>query len=256
MLCPDCRRTAKVNKVAVAGAPVPSAPMAVVAGVLSDDPGSTSLHTGHSGSSPRGAGGRVDRPLEVTRGPSAMFLLAALVVAPPAPDAGVAVSRSRAPSNARTAASCWRARCDRHAGRRRAVPGGGRVPAGFPGRTRPGCRPRSCERVGRGAIVFEAAAEAESPGRPRQAYSLVVDAGGVRIRAGTAAGAFWAVQTLRQLLPRGRRTQIRRGDAPRAGGPHRRRPPHAWRGSLVDVGRPTCPRRSSSATSICWRSTR
>ena len=34
-----------------------------------------------------------------------------------------------------------------------------------------------------------------------EAYQLEVDAGGVTIRARTAVGLFWGVQTLRQLLP-------------------------------------------------------
>ncbi len=89
----------------------------------------------------------------------------------------------------------------------------------------------------RGAIVFEAADTGRPASDVAESYSLVVTPDGIRIRASTAAGAFWAVQTLRQLLP----PDVERGaaalplavpavtitDAPR----------FAWRGSLVDVGR-------------------
>ena len=94
------------------------------------------------------------------------------------------------------------------------------------------------DRATRGAIVFEAADASAQPGPAgAEAYSLAVSPDGIRIRASSAAGAFWAVQTLRQLLP----PDVERGaaasplrvpavtitDAPR----------FAWRGSLVDVGR-------------------
>jgi hexosaminidase len=88
-----------------------------------------------------------------------------------------------------------------------------------------------------GAIVFETADTGQPASIAAEGYSLVVTPNGIRIRATTAAGAFWAVQTLRQLLP----PEVERGaaasplrvpavaitDAPRFG----------WRGSLVDVGR-------------------
>jgi hexosaminidase len=94
------------------------------------------------------------------------------------------------------------------------------------------------DRVERGAIVFETADAGSLPASTNgEAYSLAVSPDGIRIRAATAAGAFWAVQTLRQLLPpdveRGAASTplsvpaVRMTDAPR----------FAWRGSLVDVGR-------------------
>jgi hexosaminidase len=94
------------------------------------------------------------------------------------------------------------------------------------------------DRIERGAIVFEAAEAGSPPAVTNaEAYSLAVSPDGIRIRAATAAGAFWAVQTLRQLLPpeveRGAATSPLRvpavtiTDAPR----------FAWRGALVDVGR-------------------
>jgi hexosaminidase len=93
-------------------------------------------------------------------------------------------------------------------------------------------------RAERGAIVFEAADASVQPGPANaEAYSLAVSPDGIRIRASSAAGAFWAVQTLRQLLP----PDIERGAA---GSPLRvpavtitDAPRFAWRGSLVDVGR-------------------
>jgi hexosaminidase len=87
------------------------------------------------------------------------------------------------------------------------------------------------------AIIFERAAAGEAGFSNPEAYGLTVSPSGIRIRASGDAGACWAVQSLRQLLPpeieRGtRRLQlrvpaVRITDAPR----------FAWRGSLVDVGR-------------------
>jgi hexosaminidase len=85
------------------------------------------------------------------------------------------------------------------------------------------------------AIVIEAG-EPALPGP--EAYELAVTPAGIRIRARDAAGAFWGVQTLRQLLPpdleaRGARIMalpiptVSIHDAPR----------FEWRGSLLDVGR-------------------
>ncbi len=93
-------------------------------------------------------------------------------------------------------------------------------------------------RAERGAIVFEASDASAQPGPTgAEAYSLAVSPDGIRIRASSAAGAFWAVQTLRQLLP----PDVERGTA--ASPLHlpvvtiADEPRFAWRGSLVDVGR-------------------
>jgi hexosaminidase len=88
-----------------------------------------------------------------------------------------------------------------------------------------------------GSIVFEGSTGTGPASTGAEGYVLDVTSEGVRIRAGTAAGAFWAVQTLRQLLPPEVERQaapsplripaVAITDAPRFG----------WRGSLVDVGR-------------------
>jgi hexosaminidase len=62
------------------------------------------------------------------------------------------------------------------------------------------------------------------------AYRLSAGAGGVRIEAHDPAGAFWGVQTLRQLLPesgRGLCAEVKISDAPR----------YPWRGLMIDVAR-------------------
>lgn len=61
-------------------------------------------------------------------------------------------------------------------------------------------------------------------------YSLQVDAGGVTIRAGGGAGLFWAVQTLRQLLPV-------RGPLVLPGVRITDRPRFVYRGVMLDVAR-------------------
>ena len=88
------------------------------------------------------------------------------------------------------------------------------------------------------AIAFEAAGTDDRSMPPdAEAYRLTVTPDGIRIRARDAAGAFWAVQTLRQMLP----PDVERGAAP---APLRvpaatitDAPRFAWRGALVDVGR-------------------
>ena len=147
-------------------------------------------------------------------------------------------SRSRAPSRAPTGASCWRARCE--SSRPPAMPRFQEASEFLRAflRDRARLSVSSGDRAAPGAIVFEAADGGVQPAPTSgEAYSLAVSPDGIRIRAGTAAGAFWAVQTLRQLLP----PDVERGaaalplrvpavtitDAPR----------FAWRGSLVDVGR-------------------
>ncbi len=169
---------------------------------------------------------------------SLIFLLAALGVAAPAPDGGVSViPQPRAVERAdgsfllaspvRIVAPAGDPRFqDAGAFLRDFVIEKARLPVSLG------------DRIERGAIVFEAADASAQPGPTNaEAYSLAVSPDGIRIRASSAAGAFWAVQTLRQLLP----PDIERGaavsplrvpavtitDAPR----------FAWRGSLVDVGR-------------------
>jgi hexosaminidase len=67
---------------------------------------------------------------------------------------------------------------------------------------------------------------------PAEAYELDIAANGVTVRASTAAGLFWGVQTLRQLIPGATRAPVtvtggRITDAPR----------FAYRGVMLDVAR-------------------
>jgi hexosaminidase len=75
--------------------------------------------------------------------------------------------------------------------------------------------------------------EPETPG-PTEGYRLVADRGGVRISAATAAGLFYGLQTLRQLVPldgSGRVPHVAIEDAPR----------FPYRGMHLDVGRHVFP---------------
>jgi hexosaminidase len=96
----------------------------------------------------------------------------------------------------------------------------------------------------RPAIVFELATSAESGSVGPEGYALTVSPSGIRIAARTADGAFWAFQTLRQLLP----PEFEGGRRQAAGGRRRTAliipavhivdaPRFAWRGSMLDVGR-------------------
>jgi len=87
------------------------------------------------------------------------------------------------------------------------------------------------------AITFELATNGQPEAVGPEGYALAVSSSGVRIAARTADGAFWAFQTLRQLLPAEFERGVRRRawtipavqiiDSPR----------FMWRGSMLDVGR-------------------
>src|SRR5215217_75826 len=62
---------------------------------------------------------------------------------------------------------------------------------------------------------------------PAEGYVLDVDAGGVRVRAGTAEGLFHAEQKLAQLVEDGAVAPVHVEDRPR----------FAWRGAMLDVAR-------------------
>ncbi|MDR6971369.1 beta-N-acetylhexosaminidase [Leifsonia shinshuensis] len=66
-----------------------------------------------------------------------------------------------------------------------------------------------------------------------EGYTLEVAAEGVRIGAATPAGAFWGVQTLRQLLPAAQEGDLVAVDAQRI----HDHPRYAYRGAMLDVAR-------------------
>lgn len=71
-----------------------------------------------------------------------------------------------------------------------------------------------------------------------EAYALTITHDAVRISAGSAAGSFYAVQTLRQLLPdKIEQTTPQPGPWELAAGTIRDQPNYAWRGSMLDVAR-------------------
>lgn len=66
-----------------------------------------------------------------------------------------------------------------------------------------------------------------------EGYTVEVSAEGVRIGAATAAGAFWGVQTLRQLIPAACAGELLTIDAVRV----HDHPRYAYRGAMLDVAR-------------------
>jgi len=64
-------------------------------------------------------------------------------------------------------------------------------------------------------------------GAPGEGYTLEISAEGIQATAGSAAGLFYAVQTLRQLENNGEYPHVRIGDEPR----------FAYRGAMLDVAR-------------------
>ena len=77
------------------------------------------------------------------------------------------------------------------------------------------------------------------PELPAEGYVLDVGPAGIDIRGGSAAGVFYGVQTLRQLLPAATLRRARIGDEPlRVPAVHiEDAPQFAWRGVLLDVAR-------------------
>ena len=73
------------------------------------------------------------------------------------------------------------------------------------------------------------------PARPKEGYALTVSEQGVEIRASAPAGAFYAIQTLRQLLPADiyRRAPVR-GDWKMPAVTIEDAPRYAWRGIMLD----------------------
>jgi hypothetical protein len=71
-----------------------------------------------------------------------------------------------------------------------------------------------------------------------EAYELEITRDGIRIAGASASGVFYAVQTLRQLLPAS--VELRGGDRRAMSVPIGRiadRPRYAWRGAMLDVAR-------------------
>lgn len=96
-------------------------------------------------------------------------------------------------------------------------------------------------RAGRDAIVLEL-----KPGEDlgEEGYRLESGPGGVTLRAAKPAGLFYAVQTLRQMLPPDvfRSAKVEGRDWTVPGAAIEDRPRFSWRGSHVDVGRHFMPK--------------
>ncbi len=71
-----------------------------------------------------------------------------------------------------------------------------------------------------------------------EGYAITISADSVSVRAAGAAGLFYAVQTLRQLLPdKIELTTVQSGPWEIAAGTLRDQPTYAWRASMLDVAR-------------------
>ncbi|AZM46312.1 beta-N-acetylhexosaminidase [Streptomyces sp. WAC 06738] len=93
---------------------------------------------------------------------------------------------------------------------------------------------------GRGGIELALAGDlAADPGAGPEAYRLTIGPDGIRIAAGGPAGAFYGVQTLRQLLPPHtlRHSALDEGPWDLSCVEIEDRPRFAWRGVLLDVAR-------------------
>ena len=87
------------------------------------------------------------------------------------------------------------------------------------------------------SVVFQRALASEPRLGNPEAYRLTITPSAITIRASGDAGAFWGLQTLRQLLPPEIERGTARGMLPVPAMIITDEPRFAWRGSMVDVGR-------------------
>ncbi len=92
------------------------------------------------------------------------------------------------------------------------------------------------EESGKGSIVLSLVDDGELGD---EGYELTIEDRQINIRANSAAGVFWGVQTLRQLLPEDieQSAAVADGVWEVATGIIRDYPRYAWRGSMMDVAR-------------------
>lgn len=92
------------------------------------------------------------------------------------------------------------------------------------------------ENPGKGAIFLTLEGEDDLG---QEGYELTVEEDGIKIAANTPVGLFWAVQTLRQLLPEDieQSTAVSNGAWDIATGTIKDSPEYGWRGSMLDVAR-------------------
>ncbi|PRX95464.1 beta-N-acetylhexosaminidase [Allonocardiopsis opalescens] len=97
---------------------------------------------------------------------------------------------------------------------------------------------------GPGAVVLALAAPAAAEELGPEGYELDAGPDGVQVRAGGPAGAFYAVQSLLQLLPPGihRRAPVEGADWSVPAVRMRDRPRFGWRGCMIDVARHFLPK--------------